>query len=83
MRHIAIGGGTIKELEDLHGPMSAILDQFMAQNRELKRYRRKYGALPNPLSSISTSEEEEAEEEDDDDDDDPDTEDGSNTEQEL
>ncbi|OBS27329.1 hypothetical protein FPOA_01272 [Fusarium poae] len=83
MRHIAIGGGTIKELEDLHGPMSAILDQFMAQNRELKRYRRRYGALPNPMSSISTSEEEEEEEDDDDDDDDPDTEEGSNTEQEL
>ncbi|EYB24353.1 hypothetical protein FG05_01234 [Fusarium graminearum] len=82
MRHIAIGGGTIKELEDLHGPMSAILDQFMAQNRELKRYRRKYGALPNPVNSLSSSEEEE-EEDDDDDDDDPDTEEGSNTEQEL
>lgn len=77
MRHIAIGGGTIKELDDLHGPMSAILDQFMAQNRELKRYRRKYGALPNPVSSSST------EEDDEDDDDDPDTEEGSDTEQEL
>lgn len=80
MRHIAIGGGTIKELDELHGPMSAILDQFMAQNRELKRYRRKYGALPNPVSSGSSDEEVE---EDDDDDDDPDTEEGSDTEQEL
>ena len=80
MRHIAIGGGTIKELDDLHGPMSAILDQFMAQNRELKRYRRKYGALPNPVSSGSSEVEVE---DDDDDDDDPDTEEGSDTEQEL
>ncbi|KAM0563943.1 hypothetical protein ACHAPJ_000151 [Fusarium lateritium] len=73
MRHLAIGGGAIKELEDLKGPMSAILDQFMAQNKELARYRKKYGVLPSPETS---------EEDDDDDDDDPDTEEGSDTEQE-
>lgn len=76
MRHLATGGGPIKELEDLQGPMTAILDMFMAQRKELERYRRKYGALPSPSSS-------EEEEEDDDDDDDPDTEEGSDTEQEL
>ncbi|KAF4956941.1 hypothetical protein FSARC_11420 [Fusarium sarcochroum] len=76
MRHLAIGGGAIKELEDLKGPMAAILDQFMAQNKELARYRKKYGALPSPETS------EEEEEDDEDDDDDPDTEEGSDTEQE-
>nr|AAY79378.1 adenylate cyclase [Fusarium proliferatum] len=74
MRHLATGGGPIKELEDLQGPMAAILDMFMAQRKELERYRRKYGVLPSPSSS---------EDEDDDDDDDPDTEEGSDTEQEL
>ncbi|KAF5623197.1 adenylate cyclase [Fusarium sp. NRRL 52700] len=73
MRHLATGGGPIKELEDLQGPMTAILDMFMAQRKELERYRRKYGALPSSSSS----------EDEDDDDDDPDTEEGSDTEQEL
>ncbi|KAM0340985.1 hypothetical protein ACHAPU_010217 [Fusarium lateritium] len=76
MRHLAIGSGTIKELEDLKGPMSDILDQFMAQANELARYKKKYGELPSPGSS-------EEENDDDDDDDDPDTEEGSDTEQEL
>lgn len=75
MRHLAIGSGTIKELEDLKGPMSDILDQFMAQTNELARYKRRYGELPS--SSPGSSEEE------DEDDDDPDTEEGSDTEQEL
>lgn len=75
MRHLAIGSGTIKELEDLKGPMSDILDQFMAQTNELARYKKRYGELPSPGSS--------EEDEDDDDDDDPDTEEGSDTEQEL
>jgi adenylate cyclase len=74
MRHLAIGSGTIKELEDLKGPMSDILDQFMAQTNELARYKKRYGELPSPGSS---------EEDEDDDDDDPDTEEGSDTEQEL
>jgi adenylate cyclase len=55
--------------------MTAILDMFMAQRKELERYRRKYGALPSSSSS--------EDEDDDDDDDDPDTEEGSDTEQEL
>jgi adenylate cyclase len=58
--------------------MTAILDMFMAQRKELERYRRKYGALPSPSSSGD-----EGEDEDDDDGDDPDTEEGSDTEQEL
>jgi adenylate cyclase len=76
MRHLAIGSGTIKELEDLKGPMSDILDQFMAQTNELARYKRRYGELPSPSPGSSEEEEEE-------DDDDPDTEEGSDTEQEL
>ncbi|KAF4470048.1 adenylate cyclase [Fusarium albosuccineum] len=71
MRHLAIGGGTIKELDELRGPMAAILDHFMSQQKELERYKRKFGELPSPESS-----------DDDDMEDDYDTDEGSDTEQE-
>lgn len=46
MRHLAGGGGTIKQLNDLRGPMQAVLDHFLAQNDELARYKAQFGALP-------------------------------------
>ncbi|CAM1507214.1 Fc.00g068550.m01.CDS01 [Cosmosporella sp. VM-42] len=67
MRHLAIGGGTIKELTDLKGPMAAVLDHFNSQRDELERYRKMYGALPPADSSPIDSSDE------DDDDDDGDT----------
>jgi adenylate cyclase len=69
MRHLAIGGGVIKELDELRGPMSDILDELTAQRKELERYKKRYGKLPSPESS-------------DDDEDDYDTDEGSDTEQE-
>ncbi|KAG6005780.1 hypothetical protein E4U21_007613 [Claviceps maximensis] len=50
MRHLAHGGGTIHELNDLHGPMSLVLDFFHNQQQELARYKQKYGELP-PIDS--------------------------------
>lgn len=50
MRHLAMGKGKIKELDDLRGPMAAVLDVFMAQQKELERYRQQFGALsPEPV----------------------------------
>ena len=45
MRHLAIGGGTLRELNQLRAPMSQIFDIFQQQTRELERYRQKYGEL--------------------------------------
>lgn len=50
MRHLARGGGTIRELNDLRGPMSMVLDFFVNQQQELERYRQKYGSLAPPDS---------------------------------
>lgn len=69
MRHLATGGGIIKELDELRGPMSDILEELTAQRKELERYKKRYGKLPSPHSS-------------DDDQDDYDTDEGSDTEQE-
>lgn len=61
MRHLAIGRGVLRELNDLRGPMSAVLDHFVAQDRELERYKKKFGALA--LDSSSEEDEEYEEEE--------------------
>ncbi|KAI1105509.1 PP2C-domain-containing protein [Jackrogersella minutella] len=45
MRHIAIGGGPIKSLEDLRTPMAVVLDNLAIQLAELERYKAKYGEL--------------------------------------
>jgi len=45
MRHLAIGGGTLRELNQLRAPMSQIFDIFQQQTRELERYKQKYGEL--------------------------------------
>ncbi|KAL7922617.1 PP2C domain-containing protein [Trichoderma austrokoningii] len=45
MRHLAIGGGTLRELNQLRAPMSAVFEAFMAQKEELERYKLKYGEL--------------------------------------
>ena len=46
MRHIAIGGGVLRELNDLRAPMASVLDFFVNQQKELEQYRKMYGALP-------------------------------------
>jgi adenylate cyclase len=45
MRHLAIGGGTLRELNQLRAPMAAVFEAFRAQKEELERYRQKYGEL--------------------------------------
>ncbi|KAG8416953.1 cr1 protein [Metarhizium acridum] len=46
MRHLALGQPIIKELNDLRGPMSLVLDYFVKQQQELARYKQSYGDLP-------------------------------------
>ncbi|KAI1311393.1 protein phosphatase 2C [Xylaria venustula] len=45
LRHSAMGGGHIKQLEDLRAPMAVILSHVSKQMAELERYRAKYGPL--------------------------------------
>ena len=45
MRHLAVGGGVLRELNDLRGPMAAVLDFFVQQKQELDRYKQRYGEL--------------------------------------
>ncbi|KEY65168.1 hypothetical protein S7711_08278 [Stachybotrys chartarum IBT 7711] len=47
MRHLAMGGGVLRELNDLRAPMAAILDFFVQQKNELARYKAMYGELPD------------------------------------
>ncbi|KOS22493.1 Adenylate cyclase [Escovopsis weberi] len=51
LRHIAIGGGVIQELNQLQTPMAAIFDLLMNQQQELERYRRRYGDLDDTDST--------------------------------
>ncbi|KAK8924732.1 Adenylate cyclase [Metarhizium anisopliae] len=46
MRHLALGQPIIKELNDLRGPMSLVLDYFVKQQQELARYKQFYGDMP-------------------------------------
>ena len=55
MRHIAIGGGVLRELNDLRAPMAGILDFFVQQQKELQQYRRMYGALPEIKSDKNSA----------------------------
>ena len=41
-----IGGGTITELNDLRGPMAAVITSLAEQMTELQRYRAMFGPLP-------------------------------------
>lgn len=45
MRHMAMGGGTITELNDLRAPMSSVLNNLATQLAELERYKAKFGLL--------------------------------------
>ncbi|CAJ2501172.1 Uu.00g040250.m01.CDS01 [Anthostomella pinea] len=58
MRHIAMGGGTINQLEDLRTPMTTILDNLAIQLAELERYKSKYGPLDSSESEGSDTEQE-------------------------
>lgn len=43
MRHMAMGGGTISQLNDLRAPMSQVLDSLAAQLAELEQYKARFG----------------------------------------
>jgi adenylate cyclase len=60
MRHLARGEGTLRELNDLRGPMASILDYFVQQKRELERYKDKYGDLSNSDNGVEELQSEEA-----------------------
>lgn len=45
MRHLAIGGGTLRELNQLRAPMAQIFSVFAEERDELARYRQKFGPL--------------------------------------
>jgi adenylate cyclase len=45
MRHMAVGGGMLRELNDLRGPMAAVFDYFSQQKQQLERYKQRYGEL--------------------------------------
>ncbi|KAH9998045.1 protein phosphatase 2C [Xylariaceae sp. FL0662B] len=55
MRHIAIGGGQITQLEDLRTPMAVVLDNLTVQLAELEKYKAKYGALDTDSESEAYS----------------------------
>jgi adenylate cyclase len=55
---MAMGGGTIKQLEDLRAPMTVILDHVAKQMAELERYRAKYGPLGSSEDDGSDTEQE-------------------------
>ncbi|KND90187.1 Adenylate cyclase [Tolypocladium ophioglossoides CBS 100239] len=59
MRHLAMGGGVLRELNDLRGPMAMVLDFFVSQKKELEQYKQRYGALPGPEDDAADDEEEE------------------------
>ncbi|KAK5987569.1 Adenylate cyclase [Cladobotryum mycophilum] len=70
MRHIAMGGGILRELNELRAPMAAIFAHFTQQQEELERYKKRYGELDDTNSIRSTIVDESTEDE------------GSDTEQE-
>lgn len=45
MRHLAQGGGVLRDFNELRGPMASVLDYFVQQKQELERYRELYGRL--------------------------------------
>ena len=51
MRHLAIGGGALRELNQLRAPMAAVFDYFLKQKEELDRYKQKYGELDDTETS--------------------------------
>lgn len=61
MRHMASGGGVLKELNDLRAPMDAVFSFFKQQRDELARYKQMYGELPAEGSNTKRIQEVDAE----------------------
>ncbi|PKS06341.1 hypothetical protein jhhlp_007089 [Lomentospora prolificans] len=62
MRHLIVGGGPIKQLEDLQGGFPTMINNLEEQLLELQRYRAKYG----PLEKAGVHEEVDDDDEEDD-----------------
>ncbi|KAJ8122481.1 hypothetical protein ONZ43_g1336 [Nemania bipapillata] len=58
LRHTAIGGGRIKQLEDLRAPMALILGHIAKKVADAERYRAKYGPLESSEDEGSDTEQE-------------------------
>lgn len=79
MRHLAIGGGALRELNQLRAPMAAVFEYFLKQKEELDRYKERFGEINDdePSNGVNIKGEVEDVENDEDVE-----EDGSDTEQE-
>ncbi|KAL7799131.1 PP2C domain-containing protein [Trichoderma ceciliae] len=45
MRHLAIGGEALRELNQLRAPMAAVFEYFLKQKEELDRYKQRFGEI--------------------------------------
>lgn len=45
MRHLALGGGPITDIDDLRAPMADVLTSLAEQLAELQRYKARFGDL--------------------------------------
>lgn len=74
VRHLAMGGGTITQLNDLRAPMASIMSGLAAQLAELQRYKAVFGDLgaaasPGLVESPDGDQPPQPDDEDDNDDD--------------
>lgn len=57
MRHLALGGGPITDIDDLRAPMADVLTSLAEQLAELQRYKARFGDLydGSTVDSVSSS----------------------------
>lgn len=55
MRYNAKCDGPLTDIDQLRGPMAAVLDHFIQQQNELARYRELFGPLPSQPTPTSSS----------------------------
>ncbi|UKZ46549.1 hypothetical protein TrVGV298_000754 [Trichoderma virens] len=82
MRHLAIGGGALRELNQLRAPMAAVFEHFLKQKEELDRYKQKYGPIDDDEPSNGVTIRGDIEDGESGEDAEDSEEDGSDTEQE-
>ena len=57
LRHMAIGNGPIRTLNDLRAPISEVLTMFQSQMVELQRYRARFGYMEDMEEGSDTEQE--------------------------
>jgi len=57
LRHMALGGGRIHQLEDLRAPIATILNLFQQQLAELGRYKARFGEIEELEEGSDTEQE--------------------------